>query len=116
MSHPLRPVAWLDAAGSGPGTWRGVALVILVPISVPLECPQLLESDLPHCAKIHKNAIYVPAVPVDADKTHLTGGYFLHVRRAVGGFRVKVKPGTIKEQRYGVSIFDVSRSPVFSRR
>ena len=89
-SHPLGPVAGLDLAGSGPDVCR-------VELPMPLQRPQFLEPDLPDRAAIHKKTIYVPTVPVDADKIHFTGsgGNFLDLSGAVGVMRVDVKIGTI---------------------
>ena len=107
-SHPLGPVFRLDAAALGPDVCR------VVELEIPLLCPHFLKSDLPDRTAIHKKSIYVPTVPVDADKIHFTGGggYFLELSGAVGVGRVEVEPGTIIKQRYLVGIFLVPGLPV----
>ena len=88
-SHPLGPVLRLDAAAPGP------RIILVIERAVPLQGPQLLESDLPDRTAIYEEGVYVPAVPVDADKTHFAGWVILKLSRAVGVIRVEIEPGTI---------------------
>ena len=64
-THPLGPVGGVGASGAGPGPVDVIALV-------PLEGPELLETDLSR-GEIAENGVLEPAVTVDADSLHLLG-------------------------------------------
>ena len=95
-SHPFGPVLRPDAAGSGPRTGR-------VKLGMPLQCPQLLESDLSD-RPIHKQTIDKTVVSVDTSVPS--------IRRKIRPPMRRLQPCTTGERRHGAWPLNIPTPPV----